>query len=109
VLVDGQSLVFGGTSAVAPLWAGLVAVLNQKLGRRLGYVNPILYTMNQSAGFRDIITGNNGAFNAQPGWDAATGLGSPMAGKLLQALGGPAPHLQQQTQPQSQEHTRIDV
>ena len=90
VLVDGQSMVVGGTSAVAPLWAGLVALLNKKLGKRLGYLNPQLYAIDQSAGFHDITVGNNGAFPARPGWDAATGLGSPNAAGLLHALGGSA-------------------
>ena len=87
VLVDGQSLVIGGTSAVAPLWSGLIALLNQKLGKPLGFLQPLLYGLPASAGaFHDITTGSNGAFAAKPGWDAATGLGSPSGAKLLQAL-----------------------
>ena len=86
VRVDGKNLVVGGTSAVAPLWAGLIALLNAKLNTRLGYINPQLYAINQSAGFHDITVGNNGAFPARPGWDACTGLGSPDATGLLDAL-----------------------
>jgi kumamolisin len=86
VRVDGKELVVGGTSAVAPLWAGLIALLNAKLNTRLGFVNPQLYAINRSAGFHDITQGNNGAFQARPGWDAATGLGSPDATGLLDAL-----------------------
>jgi kumamolisin len=87
VLVDGQSLVIGGTSAVAPLWSGLIALLNQKLGKPLGFLQPVLYGLPASAGaFHDITVGSNGAFAAKPGWDAASGLGSPSATKLLQAL-----------------------
>jgi len=86
VRVDGQAMVVGGTSAVAPLWAGLIAVLNQNLNRRLGFVNPQLYSMNQSAGFHDITQGNNGAYSAAPGWDPCTGLGSPDGAGLLAAL-----------------------
>jgi kumamolisin len=96
VRVDGQDLVFGGTSAVAPLWAGLIALLNQKLGQPVGYLNPILY--GQIAGvhgvFHDIIQGNNdnighiGGYQATSGWDACTGLGSvdgtTLATQLLQ-------------------------
>ncbi|MDE2150605.1 MAG: S8 family serine peptidase [Gammaproteobacteria bacterium] len=85
VRVDGRDLIIGGTSAVAPLWAGLVARLNQKLGRPLGHVNAVLYRMGESA-FRDIVSGNNGAFRAAAGWDACTGLGSPDGAMLLQAL-----------------------
>jgi kumamolisin len=86
VRVDGKNIVVGGTSAVAPLWAGLIALLNAKLNTRLGFVNPQLYAINQSAGFHDITQGNNGAFPARPGWDACTGLGSPDAAGLLDAL-----------------------
>jgi kumamolisin len=87
VLVDGQSFVVGGTSAVAPLWAGLVVLMIQKLGRRLGFVNPALYAITPPNGLRDITQGNNGAFSAGPGWDACTGKGTPIGAKLLAALG----------------------
>ena len=89
VLVDGTALVMGGTSAVAPLWSGLIALLNQKLGKPLGFWQPTLYVLPQTArAFNDIVTGSNGAFAAGPGWDAATGLGSPSGERLLQALSG---------------------
>jgi kumamolisin len=89
VLVDGKSLVFGGTSAVAPLWSGLIALMNQKLGKPLGLVQPALYGIAPAAGaFHDITVGSNGAFSAGPGWDAATGLGSPSGQNLLRALSG---------------------
>lgn len=84
ILVDGQQEVVGGTSAVAPLWAALVALLNQQKGAALGFVNPTLYT--DKADLRDITQGNNGAYSAGPGWDACTGLGSPNGQKLAQAL-----------------------
>jgi kumamolisin len=90
MLVDGQLEVAGGTSAAAPLWAGLIVLLNQKLNRRLGFANPLLYNIDQSRGFRDITMGNNGAYTATYGWDCLTGLGSPMGGPLLQALQGQA-------------------
>jgi kumamolisin len=89
VLVDGESTVLGGTSAVAPLWSGLIALLNEKLGKPLGFVQPTLYGLPKSANaFHDITSGSNGAFSAGPGWDAASGLGSPSAENLLQALSG---------------------
>ncbi len=84
--VDGQSEVVGGTSAVAPLWAGLVALLNQKLGAPVGFLNPKIYPLLGSAAFHDITQGNNGAYSARPGWDACTGLGSPDGNSLLSAL-----------------------
>jgi kumamolisin len=86
VQVDGQQLVVGGTSAVAPLWAGLIALLNQKLQSRIGFINPLLYQMEESTCFRDISLGNNGAFSAAPGWDPTTGLGSPQGIQLIQAV-----------------------
>jgi len=87
VLVDGQKLVFGGTSAVAPLWSALIALLNEKLGKSLGFLEPTLYALPGTSGaFHDITKGSNGAFSAGPGWDAATGLGSPDGAGLLKAL-----------------------
>ncbi len=85
VRVDGQQTVIGGTSAVAPLWAGLFALINQKLGAPVGFANPKLYTFAETT-FRDIILGTNGAYTAGPGWDACTGLGSPNGTALLNAF-----------------------
>ena len=87
VRIDGQDTVIGGTSAVAPLYAGLVALLNQSLGKPVGFLNPIIYGFSSQSGvFRDITSGNNGAYSAGPGWDACTGLGVADGTKLLQAL-----------------------
>ena len=80
VRVDGTDTVIGGTSAVAPLWAGLIARLNGAAGKPAGFVNPLLYA-NPSA-LRDVTSGNNGDFAAAVGWDACTGLGSPNGGPL---------------------------
>jgi kumamolisin len=86
VRVDGQNIVVGGTSAVAPLWAGLVAVANQQLGTSVGFIQPAIYAAKAAAAFNDITEGNNGAFSAGPGWDACTGLGSPKASALIPLL-----------------------
>lgn len=86
VFVDGESSVVGGTSAVAPLWAALIARVNQALAGPVGFVNPRLYTPGMSGAFHDITIGNNGGYSAGPGWDACTGLGSPDGAKLLAAL-----------------------
>lgn len=86
VVVDGQTIVIGGTSAVAPLWAGLIALINQSLGKNAGYLNPLLYTMSVESAMHDIKMGSNGTYSAGPGWDACTGLGSPDGSKLLTAL-----------------------
>ncbi len=88
VVVDGQSTVIGGTSAVAPLWAGLLARINQSLGKNVGFVNPLLYSANEPGAFHDVTTGSNGHYKAGKGWDACTGLGSPNGAGLLKALGG---------------------
>ncbi len=88
VLVDGQPQVIGGTSAVAPLWAGLTALMNEALGRPAGFLQPLLYAASAQAGFHDITQGDNPAYKAGPGWDACSGLGSPNGAALLQALGG---------------------
>lgn len=87
IFVDGSQEVVGGTSAVAPLWAGLIALVNQQRGTPVGFVNPKLYAAPKA--FHDITSGNNGAFSAGPGWDACTGLGSPIGTAVATALGGP--------------------
>ena len=76
----------GGTSAVAPLWAGLVALLNEGLGRPVGWFQPFLYSPAARGGLHDIVDGSNGAYSASPGWDPCTGLGSPNGAALLAAL-----------------------
>jgi kumamolisin len=85
--VDGKDGVFGGTSAVAPLWAALIALLNEQLGKPVGFLNTALYKKGAD-GLRDITSGTNGAFQAGPGWDACTGLGSPSGQALLKVLKG---------------------
>jgi kumamolisin len=83
IRVDGQTMVIGGTSAVAPLWAGLIALANEQNGKTAGFINPIIYTAKAKPAFRDITQGNNGSFKASSGWDACTGLGTPIAPKLI--------------------------
>ena len=92
VRVDGQSTVIGGTSAVAPLWAGLISRLAQSTGKPFGLIQPLLYAGvtagTVAPGFRDVTSGSNGAYAAGPGWDACTGLGCPEGSSLLTTLGG---------------------
>jgi subtilase family serine protease len=89
----------GGTSASAPLWAGLIALADQYAGRDLGFVNPAIYRIGRSArygkAFHDITTGNNTVmfphntikgFRAASGWDPVTGWGSPNARVLVPLL-----------------------
>jgi kumamolisin len=95
VIVDGQQEPIGGTSAVAPLWAGLIARLAQATGKRFGLLQPLLYAGVSAGvaqpGFNDIVSGTNGAYKAGPGWDACTGLGSPDGSALLTLLNGSTP------------------
>jgi len=97
ILADGQPGIVGGTSAVAPLWAGLIACINQKLGTAVGFLNPMLYGQVAKANaLHDITNGNNditgkiGGYSAGPGWDACTGLGSPNGTAIGNALAGAA-------------------
>lgn len=90
ILVNGQFAVVGGTSAVAPLWAALIALINQQTGRNVGFINPTLYSGGE-ANFYDITSGSNGSYSAAAGWDPCTGLGSPDGQKietLLTSTGG---------------------
>jgi kumamolisin len=90
VRVDGTDQVYGGTSAVAPLWAALICRLAQLAGKKFGLLQPLIYagvTVGAPAtGFRDISGGNNGAYSAGSGWDACTGLGVPDGTALLTVL-----------------------
>jgi kumamolisin len=89
--VNGQLEPIGGTSAAAPLWAALIARLNEATGVRCGFFNPVLYGKAAAGVLRDITRGNNGAYSARPGWDACTGLGTPNGQALLKVIQGTAP------------------
>jgi kumamolisin len=102
ILCDGQYFpdpgkplpAIGGTSAVAPLWAALIARLNQALNTRLGHLNPLLYQfagqlagqLAENAVLTQVTQGDNGDYQAGAGWNACTGLGRPDGQKLLDAL-----------------------
>lgn len=86
---------FGGTSAGAPQWAGIIALANQAAGHPLGFVNQALYVVGKSgqynSAFHDVTSGSNGLFglpgeSAGPGYDMPTGLGSPNVANLIPAL-----------------------
>jgi subtilase family serine protease len=95
----GIALVYG-TSAGSPQWAAIFALVNEMRARSgngpLGISNAALYTLSRDArtyrqDFHDITVGNNaldsyGGFNAQPGYDLATGLGTPNVGRLVEDL-----------------------
>jgi kumamolisin len=97
--INGEMITDGGTSASAPLWAALIARINQSLaagggGKRVGYWNPLLYaSVGTTAAFHDITVGTNdahgdlgGAYTAGAGWDACTGWGVPDGTALLNEL-----------------------
>jgi kumamolisin len=92
IYYDGQSELIGGTSAVAPLWAGLVSLLAQHLGKGAGFLNPLIYAqLPGTAAFHDITSGNNAVpgtqgYSAGPGWDACSGWGSPDGAQLIELL-----------------------
>jgi kumamolisin len=102
MVAGGKSQVSGGTSAAAPLWAGLLARINAQLdaSKRLNYLTPLLYAPVSKSGkalgeigCNDITQGDNdtaaaGGYSAGPGYDAVTGWGSPNGTALLQALAG---------------------
>jgi len=90
IFVGGRWCSSAGTSAVAPLWAALVACINSTLKARCGYVTPLLYELSKSGAkpLREITEGNNGFYKAGPGWNACTGLGSPIVQRLIEALRG---------------------
>lgn len=104
VVVNGIEISVGGTSVAAPLWAGFTALVNQQAainGRAsVGFLNPALYTIGKSAGytnsFYDVTTGNNTwsqsptNFPAVPGFDLATGWGTPLGTNLINALAATA-------------------
>jgi kumamolisin len=89
-LNGGQVVPVGGTSAVAPLLAGLVALANQHVGQPVGFINAALYQLGSH--FNDITSGNNDITGTLPGyqvtvgWDACTGLGSPQGAAIVSAL-----------------------
>jgi len=93
IVVDGESQAIGGTSAVAPLWAGLFALINGADGKPVGQPHATLYA-NASA-FRDITGGDNRVdslgYVAGPGWDACSGLGSPKGSALAQVFAADVP------------------
>ncbi|MGH9604400.1 MAG: S53 family peptidase [Terracidiphilus sp.] len=91
IFVFGSSTVVGGTSAVAPLYAGLFAAF----GTKLGFVTPTLW-QNQKA-FNDITVGGNGIYDAAAGPDPCSGIGSPI-GASIAALFAPSAPLNLQSQ-----------
>jgi kumamolisin len=85
-ILGGIEISNGGTSASAPLWASLIAILNEALGTRLGFVNPLLYRDEVKHVLHSIVQGSNGVYQASKGWNPCTGLGSPDTAEILAKL-----------------------
>lgn len=92
LVVGGRSAQVGGTSAAAPFWSAVTALMNQGLRKagkkRLGFANPALYALGRSKPgvYHDVTGGNNLFYSAGPGWDFVTGWGTPDVAKLYRAL-----------------------
>jgi subtilase family serine protease len=94
VVVGGGEYSIGGTSAAAPFWAGSASLIRDYLGRaaggpKVGFLDPLLYAVAaepRSRAFHDVTVGGNLFYRATPGWDYATGLGTPDVHLLAQAL-----------------------
>ncbi|AGY58758.1 S53 family peptidase [Gloeobacter kilaueensis] len=90
VVYNGRTYSFGGTSASSPLWAGFTALFNQARAAAgkpsLGLLGPRLYPLLGTSNFRDITSGNNGAYSAGSGYDLATGIGVPVLSLLQSTL-----------------------
>lgn len=92
---NGQRIEVGGTSAAAPLWAGFLALANQQAVANhspvVGFLNPAVYSLGAGTSYggdlHDIVSGSNG-FSARPGYDLATGWGSPAGQPLINSLSG---------------------
>lgn len=90
VILDGLAEQFGGTSWSSPSWAGLCAMINQARARAglrpVGALNTSLYALQNTDGFRDIVVGNNGYYQAGLAYDMVTGLGVPRFTNLVAQL-----------------------
>jgi len=85
---------YGGTSFASPIWAGFIALVNERAIANgqpvVGFINPAIYALgmtgNYAAGFHDIIKGESGEFSCTPSYDLVTGLGSPTGQELINLL-----------------------
>lgn len=88
IYFEGNWVKIGGTSLATPLWAALIARMNQNLGYNLGFINTQLYELIDSPAFDQILDGNNNLYIAASGWNPCTGLGTPDGQKLMEAIEG---------------------
>jgi kumamolisin len=90
LVLNGKSIMIGGTSWAAPVWAGFCALINEARGNAgkpfLPFLNPLIYPLRGTAAFRDITVGSNGAYSAGTDYDMVTGIGVPNIAALISAL-----------------------
>jgi subtilase family serine protease len=93
IVLNGNTFPGGGTSAATPVWAALVARLNENLGFNVGYLNKVLYTLANEGGLKPVAgnedgsgIGNNGYYSGSDSWNPCTGLGVPNGEVLLEAI-----------------------
>ncbi len=91
VIVGGQKSTLGGTSIATPMWAGIIATMDQYFNRSLGLVNPLFYKISETKyynnAFTQITSGQNFGYSAGPGWNPVTGLGTPLVSNLINDTG----------------------
>ena len=86
IFMNDQWTKIGGTSLATPLWAALIARMNQNLGYQLGFINAELYKLAGSSSFHPIVEGNNNLFTGATHWNPCTGLGTPNGKELQEAI-----------------------
>ena len=90
LVLNKKVVQIGGTSWSAPLWAGFCALINEARIKKhkpaLPFINPLIYPLGNTSAFRDIVTGNNGAFTAKNGYDMVSGIGVPDVKELIARL-----------------------
>jgi len=87
IIQGGSAKEVGGTSVGTPMWAAIGAMIDQATGRNVGTINPMLYQIARTGLYKSALTqitsGNNGYYQATPGWNPVTGLGTPIVGNLI--------------------------
>ena len=87
IIQGGSTKEVGGTSVGTPMWAAIGAMLDQASGKNMGTINPMLYQISRTGLYKSALTqitsGNNGYYQAAPGWNPVTGLGTPVVGNLI--------------------------
>jgi subtilase family serine protease len=90
-IINGKKYTLGGTSIATPMWAGIIAIMDQYYNRSMGFVNPLFYKISETKyytnAFTQITSGGNSGYSAGPGWNPVTGLGTPQVSNLINDSG----------------------